>query len=377
MRPGWLWCPTRCLVVLTIAGCQARLATVYWAGVPFSQKGMTLCPLPGTVELMDLDQRLVRYTIAVADELHFGRAAARLMISEQTLSYQIKHFEATLGVALFERDHRHVALTPAGQLLVESGRRLLAETEDLVRAIAGDSRPLRVDIRTEWLGTPSRLVEHLRTHPPGARLEIRQGHGLAASLRRLLSGELDLAIARAWSEAGRLDAGFGHLLVRLEPVGVMLPSDHALAGRPEVHMAELAEVPLFILSPAEAPEWQNWQEQLVAEFGLQRGALVHGHGAIAIRGSVLTSRHAHACPIDIQPLDGVALQPLVDPVPIYPWSVVWRADRRDPGLEQVLGLIEEFVADKQWLLPPQRPWWIPEFDREGCGSPALSPRKLL
>ncbi len=67
---------------------------------------------------MDLDLPLVRYAIAVADELHFGRAASRLMITEQTLSAQIKHLEARLGLALLERARRQVKTTLAGPLLV-------------------------------------------------------------------------------------------------------------------------------------------------------------------------------------------------------------------------------------------------------------------
>ncbi|HEV7861840.1 MAG TPA: LysR family transcriptional regulator, partial [Acidimicrobiia bacterium] len=187
---------------------------------------------------VELDLRLVRYTVAVAEELHFGRAATRLMISEQTLSAQIKAFEERLGLTLFQRDRRHVEITPMGQVLVDRGRQLLADAEDLVGQIVGAPARLRIDILAEGL-TPTVIVEQVSANLQGVLIEIRQGQGLAASAPRLLSGELDLACGRAW--AGTSLAAYDRLPVRLDRIGLMLPAGHPLAVHDEVGMAQLAE----------------------------------------------------------------------------------------------------------------------------------------
>jgi DNA-binding transcriptional LysR family regulator len=316
---------------------------------------------------LELDLRLVRYAVAVAEELHFGRAAARLFISEQTLSFQIKQFESRLGLTLFQRDRRHVELTAAGALLMVRGRQLLAAADDLVREMSGHSAPLRIDMISEGLGTPDRIVERLGACPGGIPLEIRQGHGLSHSITRLASGELDLAIGRAWS-AQLLSTAFQTMLVRLDPIGVMLPPDHVLAGRPTVRMAELADVPLLIFSPFEATEWQNWQEELTHEFALRSDRLVHGQGLSAARSALRAHGQAQLCPLDVQPSADIAVRPLVDPVPIYPWSVIWREARQDQRLELALALIADLAHTSQWLTPPAGDWWMPESDvRAGSG----------
>jgi DNA-binding transcriptional LysR family regulator len=310
---------------------------------------------------MELDLRLVRYAVAVAEELHFGRAAARLMISEQTLSAQIKAFEERLGVVLFHRDRRHVELTPVGRVLVDRGRQLLADARDLVDEVTRAPALLRIDILAEGL-TPSVIVEWLSVRLQGVVMEIHQGQGLATSASHLLSGELDLACGRTWAATNR--ATYGHLPVRLDPVGLMLPADHALAGHAEVRMAELAEFPLLVFAAAEAAEWQSWQEETVAEFGLMRSAVVHGHGIGAARLAVLAHGQPHLCSMDVPSSEAVVVRPLVDPIPLYLWSVVWRAGRHDAHLKEITNVIEECSEELRWLIPPESSWWIPEIDRQ-------------
>ncbi|MGK5641085.1 LysR family transcriptional regulator, partial [Streptomyces sp. URMC 126] len=144
---------------------------------------------------MDLDLRQARYAVTLAEELHYGRAAARLGIAQQTLSAQITALEKRLGVRLFHRDRRQVGLTDAGETFVPRARRLLGDARQLVDDLARTRPPLRVDVLTEGL-TPSVLAERLSAQNPCLPLEVVHSQGLAAAVPRLLSGELDLAFGR-------------------------------------------------------------------------------------------------------------------------------------------------------------------------------------
>src|SRR5664279_4649752 len=101
---------------------------------------------------MVVELRQLRYFVAVAEELHFGRAATRLLIAGPSLSQQIKGLERDLGVPLFIRDHRSVALTPAGAALLPHVRALLERAEDLQRRAArlSGSEPVRIGY-VNWL----------------------------------------------------------------------------------------------------------------------------------------------------------------------------------------------------------------------------------
>ena len=109
---------------------------------------------------MDLDLRLVRYFVAVADQLHFGRAAASLYISQPALSRQIRRLEEQVGAALLVRDSRHVRLTPRGQRFLEEARKLLA----IARGMQEPARPDSVRIAHVFELQTSRLVGDAFVH---------------------------------------------------------------------------------------------------------------------------------------------------------------------------------------------------------------------
>src|SRR5262249_49164323 len=130
-----------------------------------------------------LDLRLVDYFVAVAEELHFGRAAERLHIAQPSLSQQIGRLESQLGVTLLERDSRNVELTDAGRILLKQGRRLLTDAQQAVRATreAGAER-----LRVGFYGSagdavlPETLKAIAARHPRSV-----------VSVRELLFGSID------------------------------------------------------------------------------------------------------------------------------------------------------------------------------------------
>ena len=145
-----------------------------------------------------MELRLLRYFVAVAEELHFARAAERLHIAAPSLSQQIKSLEASLGTPLFVRDRRHVELTPAGRMLLPDAREILELAARAQRRVAGAAGPLRVGY-VSWL--PEQLTA-------SAALDIRIDEWIMPShvqIARVLDGGLDAAVAWAGSRDERLD----------------------------------------------------------------------------------------------------------------------------------------------------------------------------
>ena len=199
---------------------------------------------------MDLDLRKLRYFLAVAERLHFGRAAAALYITQPALSRQIRQFEEELGVELLERSSRQVSLTAAGKRLAEDGVRLLAASD---AAVARAHRAGH--------GGQSLTV--------GFMLGMDIAPVLAQFARRHPEVEIQLQRLRWWNHAaalrdGRVDAGFVRLplptdgleirALYQEPVCVALPDSHPLAAMTSVGIADLADEPVLQYADAR-PEW--------------------------------------------------------------------------------------------------------------------------
>ncbi|GAB3746608.1 LysR family transcriptional regulator StgR [Amycolatopsis oliviviridis] len=313
--------------------------------------------------MTDLDLRLVRYAVALAEELHFGRAANRLLIAQQTLSAQIGQLEQRLGVVLFIRDRRHVEVTDAGAVFVERGRRLLADAEDLVTALGRTALPLRIDVITEGLVTNA-IAQVLRERLSGQPLEVLQGQGLAGALPDLAQGRLDMAFGRVNWPGMVLPKSIQHELVRLEPHGLVVPEGHPLEGRAELRMRELQAHPLLLHTSDRALDWHNWNVELAEEFGLTHAEKLHGHGRSAANAAILAYGLPAIAPLTAPVPDGVVVIPVVDPVPLYPFSLLWRPDRADGAITRAVQVVRDAATELGWLIPPWESWWLPSTDRE-------------
>ncbi|MFK3979109.1 LysR family transcriptional regulator [Micromonospora sp. NPDC050397] len=201
---------------------------------------------------MDLDLRKLRYFVAVAEELHFGRAAQRLHIAQPVLSRQIRAFEHELRVQLFARDRRTTTLTEAGRQLLVDARPLLAAAEAA--------------------GRRARRAAHGR---PTFTIGFMPGLIVTAEARAIAQRHPDLAVEvlrTSWQDQvevvheGRADVSYVRLPVdrrglRLRPLHseprvVVLPVDHRLAGKESVALAELVEERL-LQHPDAVPEWRD------------------------------------------------------------------------------------------------------------------------
>jgi DNA-binding transcriptional LysR family regulator len=293
-----------------------------------------------------VELRLLRYFVAVAEELHFGRAAERLHIAAPSLSQQIKVLEANVGTPLFVRDHRHVELTAAGRMLLPDARELLELAASAQRRLAGTTGPLRLGY-VSWL--PDRLAASTAFH---VRVDewVMPSH---IQIARVLDGGLDAAVAWAAARDDRLDVR----LLWPEPLVAVTP-----AGR----TGKTAQArDLQVLVDADLTSWQTWND-FATEFADTTGAhLVHiDDGGIAgpafhdralrLNRPVLMSpkRYADTLPATLR------TRPVVDPCPLWCWSLITRAD---DGREAIAALREHASHLAQTTVPVGA-IWLPSSD---------------
>ncbi|MEV4438785.1 LysR substrate-binding domain-containing protein [Streptomyces sp. NPDC049577] len=197
-----------------------------------------------------MELRQVRYFLAVAEELHFGRAAERLHIVQATVSQQIRRLERELGVTLFDRTTRSVALTPAGSVFVPKARALVAAEQAALEAMAAirAERTALIRVGTNvGLGVRlERLLDALAHRAPDLTVELVSA-APADRLQRVRDGELDAAFVRGVTRSPGLEL----IPVWSEHLVVALPASHPLATREGVRLADLAGMPLRI-APREA-----------------------------------------------------------------------------------------------------------------------------
>lgn len=195
-----------------------------------------------------MELRHLRYFVTLAEELHFGRAAARLHMAQPPLSQQIKALEAEVGALLFQRTRRHVELTEAGRAFLPEATATLEQArraENVVRdAQAGKQGRLSVGFVTSACHTvlPAALRGFRAAHP-GVELDLREMNP-AQQLAALDRREIDLGLLRP--PIGQ--CGVQTEVVLSEPLAVALPARHALAGRPQLRLVHLRAEP-FILFP--------------------------------------------------------------------------------------------------------------------------------
>ncbi|HEY8582204.1 MAG TPA: LysR substrate-binding domain-containing protein [Capillimicrobium sp.] len=215
-----------------------------------------------------MELRHLRAFVAVAEELHFGRAAKRLHIAQPPLSQQIRRLEAELGVTLLHRSTRRVELAPAGQVLLARARELLADAEatveDTRRAARGEFGRLAIGFTgsATYALLPS-LAAALRERLPGVVLDLRGEMLTPAQVEGLADGSLDLALLRPPVEHPDLVVE----VVRREPLVVAVPASHPLAQAPAIALEDLADEP-FVLYPS---HFRSVVHQAVAETCARHG----------------------------------------------------------------------------------------------------------
>ncbi|MEU8529028.1 MULTISPECIES: LysR family transcriptional regulator [Streptomyces] len=313
----------------------------------------------------DLDPRLLRAFTAVADELHFTRAAARLYVAQQALSRDIRRLERELGAELFVRTTRQVSLTPDGERLLPHARRVLAAHDALADAFRADARPLLVDLNSPGLATAA-VLARARERAPEQELMARYESGLTWAAGEILAGRLDVSFGRYGGLGAAVRARLGAQFVRYEPMAVILPEDHPLAGLAEVPLDALAGERIYAGAGNDrTSEWTDLAARLFAGRGIDIAPPAPlAVGKEEFRRLMAKNRTPVLAVVDFPPMPGSVLRPLTDPVPLSPVWMVWRDGLRHPGLDALRAAAAEIGAREGWLDRPPGSW-LPE------GEPGL------
>ncbi|MEV0842028.1 LysR substrate-binding domain-containing protein [Actinocatenispora sera] len=254
-----------------------------------------------------MELRSLRYFVAVAEELHFGRAAARLHMSQPPLSRAIKQLETEVGAALFVRSSTGVALTPAGEMLLDEAHALLARADQARARVAAAAGAASITIGILGDSTDPRMarlaVAFHRQHP---RVEVRIREAeLTDPTCGLHAGLVDVALTRGPFDETALTVRE----LRADPVGALLRADDPLAGRDSLKLADLADRRWFRFPEGTDPLWQwYWNGGQPREGPVVR-TVQECQQAVLWNGTVGMTV------LDHEPADGLAVVPLIDMPP--------------------------------------------------------------
>ncbi|MGC0335372.1 LysR family transcriptional regulator [Streptomyces sp. SLBN-8D4] len=254
-----------------------------------------------------MELRTLRYFVAVAEELHFGRAATRLHMSQPPLSRAIKQLEAEVGALLFARSPVGVTLTPVGTVLLDEARALLDHADRVqvrVRAAAGVTT-LTVGILGD--GTDpgmARLAAAYRRRHPGIGIRIRDTD-LTDPTCGLRAGLVDVALTRAPFDETALTVR----ALRTDQVGVVLRADDPLARHDRLRLAELGDRPWFRFPRGTDPLWQSYWNAGRPREGPVVRAVQECLQAVLWNGTVGLAPLGHDLPAEL------AVVPLIDMAP--------------------------------------------------------------
>jgi DNA-binding transcriptional LysR family regulator len=298
-----------------------------------------------------MELRQLRYFVILAEELHFGRAAAREHIVQSALSQQLQRLERELGVLLIERTTHHVQLSPAGAAFLIEARQILAHVDRAAVAAqrAARSTPsLRVGIVDASYDSMPLILHAIQQRFPD--LEIHQVEaGVPEQFQRLMDGRLDVGIGRASLAPPTVASE----LFRLDPLGVLVAEEHRFAALSAVPVASLAAEPLLLAEEERAPEFNQFVIELCRSVGF---APTPYRGTVeSIRASLdlVVGQQCVLCAPSscVSPPTGIVWKPLVAPPSRYPWSVLWRVGDSSRHVRALVRCARTLSQQLGWLEP--------------------------
>jgi DNA-binding transcriptional LysR family regulator len=320
-------------------------------------------PAASVAELyLRLDLHTMRCFVAVAEEASFTRAAERLFMSQPPLTRMIARLERQVGGRLLERNTRWVRLTPAGEVLLNEARAVLARAETAVRAVrhavvaeegerARRAMSLSYTLYALYTLLPQ-LFDGLRAAYPDARLEASEGSGANQQIAALRSAACDFALlhpparvgaaatAADWLVEGE-DAVLEVRVVRRERMVVALPLRHPLAGREQIALADLSGEAFLLHPREEMPALHDATISACRMSGFDPQVTYKGErqscAALLIAGAGV---HLVAPSLENLRSEGVIYVPLIGPAPELELAAAWRRDDPSPLVAEAARLCE-------------------------------------
>lgn len=295
-----------------------------------------------------MELRHLRYFVAVAEELHFGRAAEKVFVAQPTLSQQIQAFEEELGAQLFERTKRNVQLTAVGEALLPYARRLLKDAEEARKAARaakeGRAGYLRISYEASAMrtGLPE-AIKAFREETPGVELALSE-QGSRAQVEALREQAVDVGFVLLPID----ERGLRVRQIDEAPTVVVLPEGHRLAGRERVPLSELSDEPHVMwardVSPGAFDDYVRachevgFAPKVVQEIRHMEsllGLVAAGLGVSIAHRSRARSRYP-----------GVCYALITEPVIPLRMGVAWRQDDVSPVLERFLQVIRRIATSE-------------------------------
>jgi DNA-binding transcriptional LysR family regulator len=292
-----------------------------------------------------MELRHLRYFLAVAEELHFHRAATRLHISQPPLSQQIRALERELGVTLLERNRRRVTLTAAGEGFRDDARMILAAVEraserarDLARGSLGT---LSIGFVGSAMFSPTLpdILREFRAGHPDVALALRE-LPTTAQLQALVGGELDVGVIRGPVADAEVDPQLELMTIQREHLVAALPADHRLATRRRLRAEELRGETFVILARREAPGLYAGLASTMGEAGGVPDDVLEVAEMQTIISLVAGGFGVSLVPASVGEVDrsGVAFRPIAGSTPTIELELAWRAGPGSPVRDAFLAV---------------------------------------
>jgi DNA-binding transcriptional LysR family regulator len=286
-----------------------------------------------------IELRHLRYFVAVAEELHFRRAAERLHMSQPPLSQQIRGLERELGVELFLRTQRRVELTPAGERLLVEARAVLEAVDAAVRATrrvgTGEQGRLAIGfVGSAMYGVLPGVIRAFRSRYPDVDAELREG-STAEQLEALKARRIHVGVVRPPVEEDQLET----LTINHERFVVALPAGHELAERRPLHLRDLMHEAFVTLDEREAPGLRAQLKEARKRLGGTTRIVQEAGEMQTLIGLVASGLGIALVPDSVSRLarEDVVYRDLSGWAPTVDLALAWREDDDSP-------LVRNFVA---------------------------------
>jgi DNA-binding transcriptional LysR family regulator len=296
-----------------------------------------------------MDLRLLRSFVALADELHFGRAAQRVHVVQAALSQHIQDLESEVGARLFDRTTRRVSLTDVGRVLLPEAHGVLAAVDRAAAcaksAARGQSGILRVGfVSAAALSVLPRLLLAFKATSVNVDLELAE-LGTRAQLDALCARQLDVALVLAPAEVASSQSS---LVLNEEPLQAVLPSRHPLAGRRRISLRDLSEDPTIWMVARSEPQLRQHYIRLCQSQGFIPNIKYEVDHVLSMLGLVAAGMGISFAPRSVRLLapEGVRFVTLTPQIPSS-IQLVWERNPLPPVLTNFLSAAKaEFGATR-------------------------------